>query len=227
MSTFDVTPDDFFARETTSKAREYTSHVQAVVLDLAGVLLPTDLRYAQFARLFGRSTDFADRDAVKSAIWKHRRAYDLGQPPTEYWAAVAGELGAEDVDLTDLFQVEVDRWRSPLPDAIDLLDALEEPPVKVGVLANAPAPLARAFLDQDWAEVVDVAHFSASTGVLVPDERMFTLMERDLGVEPQGIVYFDNNPGHVEAAKAHGWDARVWEGGRAARHALMDLGVIH
>lgn len=226
MSTFDVTPDDFFARETTSKPPEYTTQVRAVVLDLAGVLLPTDLRYGQFARLFGRSTEFADRDAVKSAIWKHRRAYDLGQPPAEYWAAVARELGAKDVDLSDVFQVEVDRWRSPLPDAIDLLDALEEPPVKVGVLANAPAPLARAFLDQDWAEVVDVAHFSGATGLLVPDERMFALMEQDLDAKPQEIVYFDNNPGHVEAATARGWDAHVWEGGRPARHALMDLGVI-
>lgn len=203
------------------------SHIKAVVLDLGGVVLANGPRLAVISRLLGRTSSTADQEEVRAAIWKHRTEYDLGSEADDYWRKVADELGApDDFDVSRVTAAEADRWGHPLPDAIDLLDELEESRVKVAALCNAPRQLARVFDDQEWAEVFTAARFSGVVGILVPDRRMFELIEEDLGVRPDQVVFFDNSEKNVAGAKEHGWDARLWQDGRAAHAQLVELGVL-
>ena len=203
------------------------SHIKAVVFDLGGVILANGPRLAVISRLLGRSSSTADQEAVKAAIWKHRTEYDLGSDSVDYWHKVAAELGLPDeFDVGPVTSAEADRWGHPLPDAIDLLDELEDVPVKVAALCNAPRELARVFDDQEWAEVFDAARFSGIVGVMVPDAQMFELIEQDLDVEPGQIVFFDNSERNVEGARERGWDARLWVDGRTSHDVLLELGVL-
>ncbi len=45
--------------------------------------------------------------------------------------------------------------------------------------------------------------------LLKPDPRVFDLTATRLGVGPTEIVFVDDQPGHVEAARAAGWHAVV------------------
>lgn len=219
--------DDDFVFDDEDEATGSTSPIKAVVFDLGGVILANGPRLAVISRLLGRTSSTADQEEVKAAIWKHRTEYDLGGDSTTYWHKVAAELGQPDeFDVGPVSAAEADRWGHPLPDAIDLLDELEEAHVKVAALCNAPRELARVFDDQEWAEDFVAARFSGVVGVLVPDPQMFELIEQDLGVEPEQIVFFDNSEKNVAGARERGWDARLWVDGRTAHEQLVELGVL-
>lgn len=227
MTVFDSDQDDFFIRETDElRPTDRDLDIKAVVFDLGGVLIANGPRLGVIARLLGRTASNADQDEVEAAIWKFRRDYDLGGSAQDSWRQVAEELGATDYDLSLVVAAEADRWAHPLPDAIDLLDQLEDAPVTVGALCNAPLELARVFDDQEWTEQFRSERFSGKTGTLVPDTSMFELVENDLHVTPSEVLFFDNNPEHVEAALAHGWDSHLWQGGEAAREVLVERGIL-
>lgn len=56
----------------------------------------------------------------------------------------------------------------------------------------------------DFEAMCDVVIYSHEEGVKKPDPRLFALGCARLGVEPEGAVFVDDVPGHVEAARELG-----------------------
>lgn len=227
MTVFDADQDDFFIRPSDVAPKvDRDLKIKAVVFDLGGVLIANGPRLGVLARLLGRTASKEDRAEVAEAIWKYRLAYDLGETSVDYWSKVANELGTTDYDLGAVIGAEADRWSHILPDAIDLIDELEDAPVKLAALCNAPKDLAVGFDDFGWAMPFCAARFSGLTGILVPDPEMLQLMEKDLEVTSDQILFFDNNQAHVDAAKERGWDAHLWTDSDEARRILVDRGIL-
>lgn len=227
MTVFDAEQDDFFIRPTDVVRKEHRDlKIKAVVFDLGGVLVANGPRLGVLARLLGHNTSKEDRAAVAEAIWKYRLAYDLDESSEEYWSKVAEELGATDYDLNAVIGAEADRWSHILPDAIDLIDELEDSSIKLGALCNAPRDLALGFDDFGWAMPFVAARFSGLTGILVPEKKMLKMLEKDLKVKPDEILFFDNNQAHVDGAKERGWDAHLWTDADEARRIVVDRGIL-
>ena len=51
--------------------------------------------------------------------------------------------------------------------------------------------------------------YSHEVGLVKPEPEIFELTARRLAVRPEEIVFLDDQPGHVEAARAAGWHAVV------------------
>jgi putative hydrolase of the HAD superfamily len=81
------------------------------------------------------------------------------------------------------------------------------PAFRTGILSNS-APEARE-RERCWGfeDVTDDLVYSHEVGLLKPDLRIFELAATRLAVQPDEIVFLDDQPGHVEAARAAGWQA--------------------
>ncbi len=68
-----------------------------------------------------------------------------------------------------------------------------------------------ARMDEDFTVAMMIEHRHASHlfGLAKPDEKAFAAFERRVGAAGQQILFFEDTPEHVEAAKAFGWHAEL------------------
>jgi putative hydrolase of the HAD superfamily len=190
---------------------------RTVVFDLGGVLVPPSRVVPRLAAGIG-----VDPAAFAAAYWPPRTAFDLGGSAQEYWSAVVTALGREPEPalLRRLTDIDAHKW-SVLPDESAALLAVLAGE-RITVLSNAPGPLAAAVRAAPWTAAVQRLVFSAEVGLVKPDPAVYARADEEFGTEPGEVVFFDDRPENVAAARAHGWDAHVWEGPDAA---LAVLGV--
>lgn len=117
------------------------------------------------------------------------------------------ELGLDDAQVQELV---ADYWRWYVGTVDEqLLDwfAAQRPRRRTAILSNS-GPGAREH--EPWVEeVADVVVYSHEVGLAKPDPAVFELTTRLLDVDPAEVVFLDDVPGHVEAARRAGWHAVV------------------
>lgn len=156
------------------------------------------------------------------AYWSGRAAFDLGGSTHEYWTGVLAAVGrAPEPELLEwLSEVDSVKW-STLPQvSADLLAHLQGRRERLGVLSNAPGPLAAAVRAAPWSAGIEHLVFSAEVALAKPDPEIYARADATYGTEPGDVVFFDDKPENVEAARAHGWDAHVWAGADTALDIL-------
>ena len=186
-----------------------------VVFDLGEVLVPSAGVLPRLAAEMGVPTE-----ELSPAYWRHRRDYDLGGDEIAYWASVISMLGREPdpVLICRLSELDAAKW-SVLPAASQLLlDQLTD--VRLGLLSNAPAPLASSVRAAGWTTALDVLVFSADLGLAKPDPRIYASADTAYKTAPADVVFFDDRADNVTAARAHGWDAHLWVAGTTAADVL-------
>lgn len=188
-----------------------------VVFDLGEVLVPSGGVIPRLAAEIGITVD-----ELVPAYWSGRAAYDLGGSAEEYWAGVLAALGRapEPRLLGALTEMDSVKW-STLPQvSADLLAHLQGRGVRLGVLSNAPGPLAAAVRAAQWSAGIAHLVFSAEVALVKPDPQIYSHADSVYGTEPGDVVFFDDRVENVQAARAHGWDAHVWAGADAALDIL-------
>lgn len=194
-----------------------------VVWDLGGVLAPSGGALAALAEALDVSeSELAD------PYWTHRDAYDLGACPDAYWRPIAEALGRPlDGAWTErLDRIDTDCWTTLAPDAAALLARLAKRGTPLGILSNAPGSLARAVRRAPWSAPFETLVFSSDLGLMKPDPLVYRAADERLGRSPSQVVFFDDRPQNVEAARAHGWRAHMWTGGEAAAAVLAEEGLL-
>ena len=190
---------------------------RTVVFDLGEVLVSSTGVLPRLATEIGVTVD-----ELSPAYWSGRLAYDLGADAEEYWTGVLAALGRDPepelvATLTELDSV---KWSTLPPASADLLAHLRGRGERLGVLSNAPGPLAAAVRAARWAADIPHLVFSADVALAKPDPAIYAHADTVYGTEPGEVVFFDDKPENVEAARAHGWDAHVWPGPQAALEIL-------
>ncbi|PWJ47196.1 putative hydrolase of the HAD superfamily [Quadrisphaera granulorum] len=198
----------------------------AVVFDIGGVLsAPEGAVPAVAAALY------LPVSTVEAAYWAPRDAYDAGGSLAEYWDAVGARVGLDLADrAAELDALDARRWAAIAPQSEALLaevvTAVRERGSKLAVLSNAPASLAAVVRAAAWSQPFDVLVFSAAAGVAKPDPAIYELVERSLDLPGEQLVFLDDRPVNVEAARARGWRAHLWRNADDARERLVDEGVL-
>ena len=190
---------------------------RTVVFDLGEVLVPSGGVIPRLAGELGITVE-----EFVPAYWSGRAAFDLGGSAEEYWTGVLAALGrAPEPELLGLLsEVDSVKW-STLPQvSADLLAHLQGRGERLGVLSNAPGPLAAAVRTAQWSAGIAHLVFSAEVALAKPDPEIYAHADSVYGTEPGDVVFFDDKPENVEAARAHGWDAHVWAGTDAALDVL-------
>ncbi|WP_018331872.1 HAD-IA family hydrolase [Actinomycetospora chiangmaiensis] len=187
-----------------------------IVLDLGGVLVRSDEVMAAVAERLGVS-----RSALEAVYYgPAREAFDLGGSDLAYWTAVGERLGVtvSAADAAELTTIDARKWADLPSESAAFLAALDGE--RTAVLSNAPAHLAETVRGAEWSQGFETLLFSAEVALVKPDPAIYAAADRAYGTTPEECVFFDDRPRNVEAARAHGWAAHVWEGPDAALEVL-------
>ena len=184
--------------------------------DAAGLLALTGLSWEALARSFAT----------------HRRAYDAGSVDcdTLYRSILADERPGAAPCWTpeELFQADSALWLDPMPGTLELMRELAGAGVKIGILTNMPAPFADAYFKSRFADAIAAASavvVSAHEKRTKPDPEIYRIMERRIGLAPEDLLFFDDSPANVEAARSLGWRAEVFTSSGEARAAAHGTGL--
>src|SRR3954447_20272922 len=142
-------------------------------------------------------------DRLWDAYWALRLEYDLGQPDADYWAAVL-QRPPTAADLAELVRLDVASWLHVDERVAGALPGLRERGVRLGLLSNAPTPLARVIEQQPWAQALHTLTFSSDIPAAKPDPSAYLTALDALGAAAEEVVFVDDRAENVQGARALG-----------------------
>ncbi len=115
----------------------------------------------------------------------------------------------------------------PRPDTVAWLQRLHGQGRELYFLSNMPLP---------YADHLDATHgflrsfrdgvYSARVRHIKPDAAIYELAAERFGARPDELVFMDDHPPNVEAARAQGWHALHFRDAAQAEAELIDAGVL-
>ena len=177
--------------------------VDGVVFDFGGVMTvsPKDDDWPVYAYCakFG-----VDRAAVDRGWQRYRNLWDF--------ADAGVTIGAAQLD--DLWELDAADWfRTMRTDTLALMRRLKASGKKLGVLSNlSPESYERLFVPRcaEYRALLDAEVISGLELLYKPEEPIYRLMERRMGLPPARLIFLDDTEANVLAARAFGWRAEVY-----------------
>ncbi|MCW1919263.1 HAD family phosphatase [Rhodobacter sp. KR11] len=198
--------------------------MKAVVFDIGNVLTSWQPE-AFYDRVIGADR----RAALFGAVDLHQMNLDVDAGAlfreTIYdWALRHPEWSAE-------IRMWYDRWdelASPrIEGSIALLRALRAKGVPVFALTN----FGRYSYDEarpkmDFLSEFDREYVSGRMGVVKPDPEIYRMVEEDCGIAPGDLIFTDDRPENIEAARARGWGVHLFEHWQGWAERLVAEGLL-
>tara|TARA_B100000459_G_scaffold147052_1_gene115057 strand:+ start:191 stop:817 length:627 start_codon:yes stop_codon:yes gene_type:complete len=198
--------------------------INAYIFDLGKVIVDWDPRY-----LLHQISQDEDRlkflvNEVLDLEWF--REVDSGYPLSK---AIEDRSRMYPEYATEM-QVYVDRWpetiRGLFDCTLDIVRELHSAGFPLYVLSNwAGETWARVASDFDFLKYFDDVIISGHVGMAKPDTAIFELARDRFGVTPTTTLFIDDGPKNVEAARAVGFQAVVFETASGLRRDLASLNI--
>jgi putative hydrolase of the HAD superfamily len=163
----------------------------------------------------------ADRDVIESITeqsgtafwaryWSHRRAYDRGDVTAQsYWTAVLGSRPTT-ARLDAIVETDAASWLHSNPLSLDAASRAGRRGLRLAILSNAPFEIAKAIDSRDWLAEFSPRMFSCDLGAVKPEPAAYLATLDALGACPNDVVFFDDRPENVIAARKIGIRAEVF-----------------
>lgn len=179
---------------------------QTFLFDLYGVLI-RDHGSAQFERVARAVGEPEKNERLHELYEQLRPDLDAGRvSELNYWNQIALRVGLTDLDAQEVITADYRGLHEGDAAAIEFLLGLKAAGHRVGVLSNAPPGLAKLVREHHsgWLEQLDAVLFSCEIGAAKPEPMAFHLAVQALGVEAGEIIFIDDRPVNVAAARAEG-----------------------
>ena len=140
---------------------------RTVLFDVGGVLVDAHPDPHAIAELFGDDSRGLT-SLVDQAMWAHRGEYDAGMSDREFWDRIAGDCGQPEPShalLKQLVALDASRMAKANEATLGLVRQLRRQAVRVGILSNAPYPIAKAIRRSEWGSLFDFFAFSCDHGI--------------------------------------------------------------
>lgn len=200
--------------------------MNTVLFDIGRVLLDWDPRY-YYARHFPGDADALERFVTQVVGTDWIRSVDAGKPID----VAIEERSREFPEHAHLVREWKAGWpemlRGEIAGTVAILDELRSRGRRVAALSNFSAeswPWATArfpFLGRFEGVVI-----SGEVGVAKPDPAIYRIAIERLALEPERTLFVDDMPVNVEAARACGIEAVVFEGPEQLRRDLEARGLL-
>ena len=160
---------------------------------------------------FGGDWGDFDRGTVQTSVLATRIAARTGLTEAEVRAvvdAVAAEL-------------------QPMQESVALVEALHGAGRRLFFLSNIPVPCAEQ-LDRShgFLRCFSDGVYSGRVGLVKPEPAIFELAAQRFDRAPAELLFFDDVPANVDAARAAGWQARVFVDAAGCRRDLEASGLL-
>ena len=200
-----------------------------IVFDFTGVLFHWNPR-----ELLRRELPAHAVDEVTAEWWLHRffegfggdwEGFDRGTlAVAELLPRIAARTGLAMADVERVVQA-VPRALEPHAPTVGLVRRLAEAGHRLFFLSNMPEPYA-ALLEREhrFLDLFAGGVISARVGAIKPERAIFDSAIERFGVAPGELLFFDDMPANVNAAREAGWRAELYEGTEAtAAHIARHL----
>jgi epoxide hydrolase-like predicted phosphatase len=129
--------------------------------------------------------------------------------PEAYWEAVGESL---ELDSEALAALREDFYSGDRldEDLIELIVALREREVLIGLLSNNTLDLYDVIAAFELEQLFDAVLISAGVGLMKPDPMAYEVLLGQLGVAPHQAIFVDDFPANVEGARAVGMEAILY-----------------
>jgi putative hydrolase of the HAD superfamily len=199
------------------------SEIDVLLFDLGGVLIDF-AGFEELARLLPPGIDRAEvrrRWISSPSVQRFERAEIT---PQRFAEGVVAELGLE-LSADEFITAFVEWARGPYPGARALLERLRGS-YRLACLSNSNqlhTPIHRRSIEP----LFERYFFSDEIGLVKPEPEIYEFVFSDLGVQPGGIVFFDDTAINVAAAKAAGFQAHEVDGIAELEARLDGLGILN
>ncbi len=206
--------------------------IRLVCFDLGGVIVRICRSWAEGCRGVGLDVrGDVDTLLTGSPRWAElNSAYQCGRISTDEFARRFSELVGGLYDADEVLRVHKAWTREEYPGVNALVARVHEAGIETAVLSNT--------CEDHWAILHELPTFQAlrnrhgshELGVRKPDPAIYAALEDSVGFRGEEIVFFDDLPENVEAARECGWQAvlvdHAGEPARQMEAALMERGVL-
>jgi len=198
---------------------------QAVVFDFGGVLTGEPNREA-VVNFIQNSFHFSKEEFEKVNLEK-RQAVKQGKTDEEFWISYAKTKGIK------LPSDWGESFRSVMKDAIGvnpqmyvLVNQLKEQQIPVALLSNIDERLSKLIRDFGLYEPFTPCLLSCEIGIEKPDLKAYEFLLTELNLPAKEVLFIDDRPENIEAAKAAGLDAILFQSEQQLRGELSKRGII-
>lgn len=157
------------------------------------------------------------RAAVDAGWARYRHLWDGGFISfKEMYRRVFADagVGISDADVAELWEIDAVAWiRDLRADTLELMRALKARGRRIGILTNmSPDFHERLFVPRAAAyrALADAEVVSGLERLYKPERPIYDLMARRMGLPPGRLLFVDDTPANVEAARGYGWQAEVY-----------------
>ena len=177
--------------------------IDIVLFDFGGVI--AEEGFKQGLTAVARANGVDEGAFVQTAFdIIYSTGYVLGKAPeSAFWDALKRETGVRGDDASlrnEIFSRFILRdWM------IDLVNKLKANGIKVGILSDQTDLLEELDKKYDFFRLFNYVFSSYRLGKGKRDPSLFDDVARAVNVEPDRILFIDDDPGHVDRARQRGW----------------------
>lgn len=148
------------------------------------------------------------------AYWSERPPYDRGNVTgTTYWKKVGDRLGVTlgKRQVDELLAADLASWSEVDQECVDFVTDLAGRGMTLGLLSNIPEELALRYeATQGWLRSFSVVGLSCRIGSAKPEVAAYEWCRRELGLPAHEILFVDDRPGNVRAAREFGMGGHIF-----------------
>jgi len=166
-----------------------------------------------------------DRDAFFPRYWAYRTEYDRGVlHATEYWQRVLAMRGQalEDEHVQQLVEADIRASLRLNPVMWDWVRRLKASGYTLVVLSNLPFDLMSYHRKNSFHDLFDHLFFSCEIKRLKPEAEIYEHVEQELGAGGGELLFLDDKPENVAAARGRGWHGIVFEDSQQLSRVIDD-----
>jgi putative hydrolase of the HAD superfamily len=183
--------------------------------------MPVTWLLCDYGEVLALAPSADDRDALESAAraggpgfwaahWEHRPGYDRADIDTaRYWTQVLGRA-PDAARLRRIAELDTIMWSRPNQTSLDAAASAAERGLKLALLSNAPARLARNLDRLPWLAPFNPRIFSGNVGMIKPEPVIYALALNTLRAAPHNVIFVDDRLENVLAARRAGLRATLF-----------------
>lgn len=198
--------------------------IKIILFDLGGVLVTW--KGVEGLRDFsdGKMTLEESRLFWLNSEWVRKFERGMCKAP-EFVKGILSELDFP-VSEDRVLEAFLDWDRGPMPGAVELLAGLRSRYKLACLSNNEEIHWNRLKSEYSVDRLFDKCYLSHEIGMIKPDPEIYEYVVDDLGTDPSGVLFFDDNPECVDAARKSGMQAFVTKGVTEVRRQLEELGML-
>jgi FMN phosphatase YigB (HAD superfamily) len=198
---------------------------KAVVFDWGNVLAVPDLSIA--VDFICRTFDFSETEFERANL-ERRKAREDGKSDSEFWMGLAQKKDLQlPNDWPDLY-MSVLKTSLGIDQAMyALVDELKNTRIRVGLLSNIDNRyIVSVIRDFGLYEPFDPCLLSSEIGVEKPHLRAYQILLEQIDCLPKDVIFIDDLPENITAAKGAGIDAILFKSAHQIREELFKRGLL-